>query len=187
MAGPAPSDEYAEFVEGIVELEDVQRQRDQSHSAFEGLLGRLTGSGRVDVRFSLLTGAGMLLLAAALVALLPSQQAASDSFWRVGRHLCAQLLSVGNSLALPLALGAVILMGLALVATARDGQFRRGVLVAQPIVGGAGVVGAGALWGTFLALAFVNFVVLLLIIVAYVVATILVLWFCLGLLMGMMN
>lgn len=180
-----PPDEYRDFVDGLVPFEEVQRQG-ETRSPFEDLAARVALAG-VDLRFSFLTGAGLLIAAAALAALLPSEDTTKDGFWRLGRQLVSELLQVGNGLALPFALGALTLLVIAALAAPRNGEFARAVLVAQPFIGGAGVVGVGAMWAGFLALALVNLLVLLLIIVAYVVGTTLLLAFFVSLVFGMVG
>lgn len=188
MAGEAPSEEWEDFVEGVVALDEVQPQGDdQSGSPFEALAGRIAESARLDLRFSFLTGVGLLLVAAGLAALLPSANTASDTFWRIGRDLAGQLLAVGNALAIPLGLAALVFLVIALAAALRDSQLGRSVLVVQPFIGGAAVISAGAIWAAFLALALVNLAVLVLIIVAYVVGAIIVLAIFFGVLIGMLN
>ena len=188
MADESASQEWEEFVEGTVALEDVdQEDGGETGSSFEALAGRIARSGRPDFRFSLLTGVGLLLVAAALAALLPSANVAEGSFWRVGRDLVEQLLVVGNSLAIPLGLAALIFLAVALAVAVSGSDLGRPVVVAQPFIGGAGVLCTGAIWAGFLALALVNLAILLLIIIAYIVAAIIVLAMFFGVLIGMLN
>ncbi len=168
MADHEPSDEYREFVESLVPLDEAQGQRDErSRSPFEALAGRIAGTSGLEFGFSFVSGAGLLLIAATLAALMPSR--VEGSFWRVGRDVIGDMLAVGNGAALPLAIGGLALLALAGLASLRGGPIGRSLLIAQPFIGGAGVASMGALWTGFLALAVLNFIVLLLIIVAYIV------------------
>lgn len=190
MADASPSKEWEEFVEGSVALEALEREAEEAgtESPFESLAGRIARSVGLDLRFSFLTGVGLMLVAAALAALLPSASTASGGFWRVGPDLVRQLLTVGNALAVPLGLAAVVVcLATALGAALGGSQFGRSLLVIQPFIGGAGVLGAGAIWGAFLALALVNFAVLLLIIVLYILVAIILMSIFFGVVIGMLN
>lgn len=184
MADEEHSDEYRALVEGLVPLDEAQSQQDdRASNSFEGLFERITGRSAVGFHVSFLTGAGLLLIAAALAALMPGR--VDGDFWRVGRDTAADLLAAGNGAALPLMIAALALVALAGLAAVRGGDFGRGVVLAQPFIGGAGVAGVSLLWAGFLAFALLNFVVLLLIVTFYIVATMVIVALFIGMLTGL--
>jgi len=181
-----PSEEWREFVDGSVPLDEAQRKgADPPRSPFEALADRVTGAAGPSFHFSILTGAGLLLVAAGLAALMPAS--VGGSFWRVGREEVAGLLIAGNGASLPLALGALALVLLAGLAATTGGQVARGLLITQPFIGGAGLVGVGALWAGVLAFAVLNTAVFLLIIVIYIVTAIVIVAAFIGVLIGLVT
>lgn len=180
-----PGDEFREFVEGLVPLDEAQRQRDGARSPFETITERISGRSGVGFHGSFFTGGGLLLVAAALAALMPAR--AEGGFWRVGRGTVADLLAVGNGAAVPLLAGAIALVALAGVAALRGGGFARGLVVVQPFIGGVGVAGVGLLWVGVLAFVLLNLIVLLLIIVANIVGAILIVAVFIGMLVGLFS
>jgi hypothetical protein len=185
MADEGPSDEYREFVEALIPLDELQRRGAEARSPFDALRDRIAGRSEIGFNLSFFTGAGLLLLAAGLAAAMPSH--VEGDFWRVGRDTVAELLAVGNGAAWPIFLGAVALVALGGLAALPNDELARGVLVAQPLIGGAGVAGVAILWAGFLAFVALNVLVLLLIIVAYVVATIVLCAMVIGIVIGMLS
>ena len=182
MSEPQPSDEYRQFIDGLVPLGEAQTRGQDS--PFESLLSRLTRRTQGAAGWpASLYGGGLLLAAAALGALMPFS--ATGSFWRIGRDSMEQMLAAGNGAALPLALAGVGLLLIGALATLWRGPLSEPVLIAQPFIGGAGIAGIGVLWIGLLAFAVVNLIVLLLIIVAYVVAAILIVAVLIGMLLGL--
>jgi hypothetical protein len=162
---------YQEFVGGLISLDKAQRQREEGASSFASLVDRLAGSGG-DWHISSFAGGGLLAGAALVAAALPSPGIAGDSFWRVGPRAVVDVLTVGNALVVPLALAALLLLALCIGALLHRGDRANRYLAVQPFVGGIGLLGVLLVWAAFLALTIANLVVLILIIIAYVVATI---------------
>lgn len=187
MAMPTePPSAYQRFVGGLVQLDAAQQQRDDAQSPFASLADRIAGHGG-GWQFSSFVGGGMLAGAALLAAVLPSTGAASNSFWRVGRSTVVDVLAVGNAVVVPLALAALALLVLSAAAVPQSGQAANRYLAIQPFIGSAGLLGVTATWAGFLALALANLAVLMLIILAYVVATIFFTALVIGFLIGLLN
>jgi hypothetical protein len=177
---------YQEFVGDLVSLDEAQRQREGEASSFASLVDRLAGSGG-DWHISSFAGAGLLAGAAVVAAALPSPSIADDSFWRVGPRAVVDVLTVGNVLAVPLALAALVLLALCIGALLHRGDAANRYLAVQPFVGGAGLLGVLLAWAAFLALVIANLVVLVLIIIAYVVATIFITALVIGFFIGLVS
>lgn len=187
MADEDQGAEFREFVEGTVSLEELHRSPEgEDGASFESFVARFSGAAG-ELRFSFISGATMLAVAALLAATLPGQQTANDGFWRVGREAVGDLLGLGDGLLLPLALAALALLLASMVAAARGGELARGTLLVQPFLGGAGLAGVGIIWALFLVLVVANLAVLALIIVAYAVLTVIAVALVFGFFIGFLT
>ncbi len=179
----APSPEFEQFVGDLVSLEEIEGEN--SGPRFEDLIGRITSVGRGEIVPSSALGGGLMVLGGALAALLPNPDSIrSSDFWRVGRSVGAQAMSIGGGAADPMLIAGVALLIAGLLLSYRAGAAAL-VVPAVSIVGVAGLALVALLWIGLVLLWCANLALLASIIFGTVVLTIGILGAVFGMLLGL--